>query len=103
MNASEKTAIITLLANLLAERLDEAQLVAASAILTQLGTTLGFLAAQQTSNTSGRTGLGVTAPSSADLTQAPSSQERTKRSPSQESGPSRKSPGPPEASSATGK
>lgn len=47
MDANGKTAIVTLLANLLAERLTEDQLTKAAAILTQLGTTLGFIAAQR--------------------------------------------------------
>lgn len=46
MDASGRNAIVTLLANLLSERLDEEQLAAAS-VITQLGTTLGFLAAQR--------------------------------------------------------
>lgn len=47
MDASGRNAIVTLLANLLSERLDEEQLTAAAAVITQLGTTLGFLAAQR--------------------------------------------------------
>ena len=47
MDASGRNAIVTLLANLLSERLDEEQLAAAASVITQLGTTLGFLAAQR--------------------------------------------------------
>ena len=46
MDASGRNAIVTLLANLLSERLDEEQLAAAASVITQLGTTLGFLAAR---------------------------------------------------------
>lgn len=42
MDASGRNAIVTLLANLLSERLDEEQLAAAASVITQLGTTLGF-------------------------------------------------------------
>ena len=41
MDASGRNAIVTLLANLLSERLDEEQLAAAASVITQLGTTLG--------------------------------------------------------------
>ena len=47
MDASGRNAIVTLLAHLLSERLDEEQLAAAASVITQLGTTLGFLAAQR--------------------------------------------------------
>ena len=47
MDASGRNAIVPLLANLLSERLDEEQLAAAASVITQLGTTLGFLAAQR--------------------------------------------------------
>lgn len=47
MDASGRNAIVTLLANLLSERLDEEQLAAAASVITQLGATLGFLAAQR--------------------------------------------------------
>ena len=105
MDASGKTAIITLIANLLAERLDEAQLVAVASLLTQLGSTLGFIAAQQASDSargakSGQSQLTNSGPAASP---AQSSQEATGRPPSQGSAPSRKSPGPPEASSATGR
>lgn len=53
MDAGKKTAMITLLANLVAEHLDEAQLVTAAAIITQFGSTLGFLAAQRAADASG--------------------------------------------------
>ena len=42
MDASGRNAIVTLLANLLSERLDEEQLAAAASVIT-----LGFLAAQR--------------------------------------------------------
>ena len=101
MNASEKTAIIALVANLLAEHLEEEQLVAAASILTQLGTTLGFLAAQRAFDTTGRTGVGVVTPS--EPAQTPSFQAPTETPPSQGSAPSQRNPVSPAASSATGR
>lgn len=47
MEGSTWNLLLTLLANALADRLTPAQLVQAATLVTQLGTTLGFLAAQQ--------------------------------------------------------
>ena len=47
MEGSPWNLLLTLLANALADRLTPAQLVQAATLVTQLGTTLGFLAAQQ--------------------------------------------------------
>ncbi len=56
MEGSTWNLLLTLLANALADRLTPAQLVQAATLVTQLGTTLGFLATQQTTD-------GETAPS----------------------------------------
>lgn len=47
MNATERAALITLLCNVIAERLGTDELAQLATVVTQIGTTLGFLAAQQ--------------------------------------------------------
>lgn len=46
MDACKQAALITLLANMIAEQASQEDLVQLASILTQLGTTLGFIAAQ---------------------------------------------------------
>ncbi len=47
MNATEQAAIITLLCNIIAEHLETNELAQLATILTQLGATMGFIAAQK--------------------------------------------------------
>lgn len=47
MNATERAAIITLLCNVIAEHLETSELAQLATVLTQIGATLSFIAAQQ--------------------------------------------------------
>ena len=82
MDASGRNAIVTLLANLLSERLDEEQLAAAASVITQLGTTLGFLAAQRaldaTRNLNDAHRLALSTDHAEDGTQSPQHNIETK-------------------------
>ena len=82
MDASGRNAIVTLLANLLSERLDEEQLAAAASVITQLGTTLGFLAAQRaldaTRNLNAAQRQALSADLAEDGTQSPQDNIETK-------------------------
>ncbi len=96
MEGSTWNLLLTLLANALADRLTPAQLVQAATLVTQLGTTLGFLAAQQAAE--GSAPFTVSSPA-----QTASGREPTGKPPFPGSTPSPQNPAEPEAFSATGR
>ena len=67
MTPEETNLMLTLLANAIAQKLTDQQLAQAAALLTQLGTTLGFLASQRALESAGQ---GDGAPSGDGVTTA---------------------------------
>ena len=107
MTPEETNLMLTLLANAIAQKLTDQQLAQAAALLTQLGTTLGFLASQRALESAGQgdgaaSGDGVTTAGQASRLEPPCPAGR-ERPPCPGSGPCPQSPGEPAGSSATGR
>lgn len=104
MTPEETNLMLTLLANAIAQKLTDQQLAQAAALLTQLGTTLGFLASQRALESAGQ---GDTAPNNSvtatgqGARPARSCPERRERPPCPGSEPCPQSPAGPAGSSAT--